>query len=158
MWIAVAAVVGFVVSLAACLGVMTAIGLTYLPTHSRTRERLRGELLYHYCADTEITIDPATQTFTKVRRRRTREPWVFGRRAIYFYAGHAPRRPKSNHPRLRHSRAAVTTLAGRDLLTAIGDAPIWYRRRDHALAVFADYCGPYLDIARGIELFAPTGE
>jgi hypothetical protein len=145
--------IGFVVVLALALAALTATGRTYLPSGSRRREQIRGELLYHYCADAEVTIDPAAGTFTKLRRSRTHEPWLLGRRAIYFYVGVAARRPRSNHPRLRHTPAAEVTIAGSELLDAVGGARIWYRRADRAVAVCANYRGPYQGVRRGITLF-----
>lgn len=114
----------FIATLTLGLAFVTAIGMTYLPARTHTRQRLRGEVLYHYCAQDDVTVDPATRTFITVRRGRSGQPWMFGRRAIYFYAGYAPRRPKSNHPRLRGVPAVVITVSGHDLLAAIGDAAI----------------------------------
>ena len=44
------------------------------------------------------------------------------RSAVYFYAGDAERRPRSDPPRLRHTPAAVGPVAGADLLDAVGAA------------------------------------
>jgi len=45
------------------------------------------------------------------------------RSAVYFYAGDGERRPRSDPPRLRHTPAAVGTVARTELLDAIGAAP-----------------------------------
>ncbi|HEY1318750.1 MAG TPA: hypothetical protein VGF32_00825, partial [Streptosporangiaceae bacterium] len=147
--VVVAAGAGVVLAL-----VVFAVWRTYLPAGPRRREQIRRASLYHYCGDDEVIIDSAAVTFTKQRSGRADQLWLVGRRAIYFYVGASTRRPRSNHRRLRNKLAAEVTVAGADLLDAVGEARIWYRRADHALAVCADYQGRYSTVTRGLAMFA----
>ena len=89
-----------------------------------------------------LFVDATTGTVTLQGRARTKEPYLTGRRALYLYAAHGARGAKTNHPERWRSAAAVITVSGADLIAAVGEARLKYRRYDSALAVLADYHGP----------------
>jgi hypothetical protein len=121
-----------------------AVGNTYRSIPAGIRRQLRSATLYHYCAAAFLDqyIDPDSGNVTLHRRARTIEPYLTGRRALYLYTAHGPRGAKSNHPRRWRGAAAVITVSGADLLDAVGDAQLKYRRRAAALAILGDYHGP----------------
>jgi len=139
-----AGAVVFVVCTLVVLCCFEVVGNTYRSLPALIRRQLRSATLYHYCDATFVDgqVDPVAGTVTLRRRSRTVEPYVTGRRAIYLYTGHGPRGAKSNHPKRWRSTAAVITVSGADLLDAVGDAKLKYRRHDAALAVLGDYQGP----------------
>lgn len=140
----VLALAGGVLAGLIALLILDGMGNTYRSGRHDVRQQLRTATLYHYCAATFVDqfVDPSTGTVTLRRRSRTTEPYLTGRRAIYFYATHGSRGAKNNHPKHWRSEAAVITVQGTDLLAAIGDAGLKYRRYDSAVAVLADYHGP----------------
>lgn len=134
----------FVVCTLVVLCCFEVVGNTYRSLPAVIRRQLRSATLYHYCdaAFLDQYVDPDSGTVTLHRRARTMEPYLTGRRALYLYTAHGPRGAKSNHPKRWRSAAAVITISGADLLEAVGDAKLKYRRHDSALAILDDYHGP----------------
>ncbi len=157
-----AGAVVFVVCTLVVLCCFEAVGNTYRSLPAVMRRQLRSATLYHYCDVADLYhycdvaflyhycdvafldqyVDPDSGTVTLHRRARTMEPYLTGRRALYLYTAHGPRGAKSNHPKRWRSAAAVITISGADLLEAVGDARLKYRRHDSALAILGDYHGP----------------
>lgn len=140
------AVVGalFVVLMLVVLCCFEIVGNTYRDLPVDVRRELRSATFYHYfnAALVDQHVDAGTGMVTLRRRSRTIEPYLTGRRAVYMYTAHGPRGARSNHPKRWRSSAAVITIAGADLLEAVGNAKVKYRRHDCALAVLGDYHGP----------------
>lgn len=134
----------FVVCTLVVLCCFEAVGNTYRSLPAVIRRQLRAATLYHYCdagfIDQHIDTDAGTVTLR--RRARTIEPYLTGRRALYLYTAHGPRGARSNHPKRWRGEAAVVTIAGADLLDAVGDAKRKFRRHDSALAILGDYHRP----------------
>ncbi|PCK24392.1 hypothetical protein CHR55_26240 [Rhodococcus qingshengii] len=106
------------------------------------RKALAAQTLYYYISDKWIdhvsTGSESQRRLTK--RRRTRSFWPglpIGRKANYLYAGHTPRGRWLNHE-MRSTPTTVFVISGDVLLKAVGDAPIFRRAWDNAIAVFAD--------------------
>lgn len=147
---------GFAGAIVGGFSVAFASGHVYRLITPRRRATMQNGQLYYFCADTVVDriYDARTGTLSLIRRKRGTEPNVWGRKAIYLYVGHGKRGGRSNHPRRWRRNAALFEIAEVDLRSHVGDARIYYRGWDGAIAIIGDYRGPAALLARGVDVIA----
>jgi hypothetical protein len=97
-------------------------------------------------------VDTTTRTVTMKRGRRSKQPGVLGRRALFFYDEHTSSGIKLNHREPHLCDGAVVAIRGADLAAHTAGARFYRRRWDSAVGVRADYQGSYEGLARNISI------
>jgi hypothetical protein len=145
---------GFGGAIAGGFSVAFASGHVYRLITPAQRAAMQDRQLYYFCPDTVVDhlYDARTGNLSLTRRKRGTEPNVWGRKAIYLYVGHGKRGGRSNHPRRWRRNAALFEIVEGDLRSHVGDARIYYRRWDSAIAILGDYRGPAALLARGVDV------
>ena len=155
--LAIASVLSLPVAFAIVVAIFDLLGYTYRRPTSAQLEVLRAATLYHYCDNSIVDeIFDATEGLHLTARGRAFEPFLAGRRAIFFYGGHGPRGGRSNHNSRWRTHAAVFAVRGDDLFAGLDPTSVTvkWRRWDDAVGVVGDYRGPAQLCARDVDVIA----